>query len=345
MRKFFNLILNEYIKILGKLSTKLLLCLLFAASLFMIAVFSTHGSINESRSFTFREEAPQDAAPESWQDTLIRQIETTQTSLLQVNDEQLYLHLRDAITLNEYRLANGIEHHAFRGMEFESLNPANALPDFWRGFPLSVMTIMFLSVLIIVVAGGIVAGEHSSGTIQPLLINPVKRWKFLLAKYIAVLTFGLVLLIPLFAANVLFTGLFFGFGGYGVPLLTVVDGEVAHRSAMLYMASRYLLSAVGMFALATFAFALSALTRSAALAIGLGVFLYVGGIGVVATLQDLGFYQARYILFANTQILDVIDGTTGFVHHTLRFALLNISAYMAVFLWTAWDAFTRSDIK
>jgi ABC-2 type transport system permease protein len=287
------------------------------------------------------------AHQDTWQYHAIQQVRAAKLHQLQHDDTNRFMNSRDIIALGLYRLANNIEAYTFRGMKYaENLSHMpDGLPPLWRSFAMSVNFIGFLGVLLIVVAGGIVASEHSTGTIKFLLINPVARWKFLLAKYIAVLTFGLVLLILSFLANLFFAGVFFGFDGLGAPLLSVVGGEVVHGSAVLYLFSRYLLGAVGMAVLATFAFALSALLRSSAMAVGFSLFLYFGGWTAVTLLQNMGFYQARYILFANTNILNVVNGLTGFIHHTLAFALLNIAAYMAVFLWTAWDSFVRADIK
>jgi ABC-type transport system involved in multi-copper enzyme maturation permease subunit len=279
-----------------------------------------------------------------WQHNLITEIHAAKINLLRLEDSAATLHIRDEIALGEYRLENGIAFHTFRGMETDYTLTHNEHAGIWRGFA-NTDTIGVLGVLLIIIAGSIIASEHTSGTIKILLINPVMRWKILLAKYAAVLTVGLGMLLLLFIANLLFAGLFFGFGGLGAPFLSVAEGEAVRGSSLLYMASRYLLGAVGMLTLATFAFAVSALVRSSALAIGLGVFLYFGGWAAVMILMNLGFYQARYILFANTDILAVINGTSGFVHHTPAFAVLNILVYMVVFLWTAWDAFVRADVK
>jgi ABC-2 type transport system permease protein len=173
----------------------------------------------------------------------------------------------------------------------------------------------------------------------------VFRWKFLLAKYIAILTSGLAILAVFFLANILFVGFFFGFEGIGAPLLSVANGNVINASPMFYMVSRYLFNAIGMVVLATFSFALSTLARSSALAIGLGVTLYFVGFILVETLQMMGFYQAQYILFANTNLVSVMAGTTLFFQHTLTFAIINIAVYMFVFLLTAYDAFVKRDIQ
>jgi ABC-2 type transport system permease protein len=234
-------------------------------------------------------------------------------------------------------------------MEIAMINAwrgANPLPDFWLGFAsLPLNTVPLVGLMLIIIAGGIIASEYAGGTIKSLLINPVARWKFLVAKYVTVLSVALILLLILFVSNFIFAGLLFGFSGINVPFLNVVNGEVVRGSALLYVVSLYLLSSVGVIVLATFAFMLSALVRSSALAIGLGVCLFFGGFIVVSMLQFMGFYQARFIFFANTDLIAVMNGTSGFVHHTLTFALVIIAVHMLIFLWTAWDAFTRTDVK
>jgi ABC-type transport system involved in multi-copper enzyme maturation permease subunit len=75
------------------------------------------------------------------------------------------------------------------------------------------------------------------------------------------------------------------------------------------------------------------------------VFLYFVGGGVVGVLGMFNIYQAKYILFANTDINAVLNGTTGFINHTLTFALINIAVYMIVFILAAWDGFVRNDVK
>jgi ABC-2 type transport system permease protein len=199
--------------------------------------------------------------------------------------------------------------------------------------------------LIIIVAGSILSAEFSAGTVKFLLINPVKRWKIFAAKYITVLTFSLAMLITLYVFNVIFAGVFLGFGDLFAPHLSVADGGVVTGSSLLFLASRYLLGVVEVIILGTFAFAVSSLVRSSALAIGLGVFLYFSGWMAVNILAQMNFYQAKYILFANTNLLNISHGMSGFVNHTLTFAVVNIAVYMFVFLLTAYDGFVRGDVK
>ena len=295
-----------------------------------------------------REVAAHNAQRNSWQHHLIEEMQTAKNNLARATDEQA-LHLQDTITIGEYRLANNIPYYTYRNMELSAMwggQGFSPLPEFWLGFAfLAQNTVSLIGLFLIIIAGGIIASEYAGGTIKSLLINPVARWKFLVAKYVTIISVALILLFILFMSNLLFTGLFYGFSGINAPFLNVVNGEVVRGSAMFYTISLYLLGSVGVIVLATFAFMLSALVRSSALAIGLGVCLFFGGFMVVQMLQFMGFYQARFIFFANTDLIAVMNGSSGFVHHTLTFAIIIIAVHMLIFLWTAWDAFTRTDVK
>ena len=311
-----------------------------------------HGSFLhhvESELWMYRAIIEHHAVPGSWQHALIMDLRHAKSVVAEPQNNGTVFDERRAgaeelILIGEYRLANDIHTYTFNNMENMHL-VAGLNFSFWRIFSSSTQTIGLLSVLIIVVAGGILSSEFTQGTVKFLLINPVKRWKIFVAKYIAISSLGFVMLLALYISNLLFAGVFFGFGDLAMPHLSVVGGAVVRGSSAWYVASRYLLGAVGMMAIATFALALSSVTRSSALAIGLGVCLYFAGWIAVMILQSLGFYQAQFILFANTNLLNVINGTTGFIHHTVRFAVINILVYMVVFLWVAWDGFVRADIK
>lgn len=250
--------------------------------------------------------------------------------------------LQSSIAVGEYVLEHNLETYLVP----DGVERSTSLNGFWSVFRNSTMLIMVINVLIIIVAGSMVSMEFSSGTIKFLLINPIKRWKILLAKYLSVLTVGIVMLFIYYVFNLLLAGIFFGFGEIGAPLLTVAGGKVYLGSGLLYVAWKYILGSLGLLTMATFAFAVSSLVRNSALAIGLGVFLLLSGYGAVYVLaSSMNMDWARYILFANTDINLIINHQTPFIGHTVGFALIVTGVYMAVFLLTAWDAFVRRDIK
>ena len=55
----------------------------------------------------------------------------------------------------------------------------------WDGINGSASMVLVITVFTIIIAGDILAGEFSSGTIKLLLIRPANRLKILIAKYIS----------------------------------------------------------------------------------------------------------------------------------------------------------------
>lgn len=256
-------------------------------------------------------------------------------------DEKRITELKNDIAITEYVIDHNIK---------EYIKPDNGEfnfnPGFWYAFSNSPTLIMVINLLIIIIAGSIVASEFATGTIKFLLINPIKRWKILIAKYLSVLLAGAAMLFIYYIFNFLIAGIFFGFKDIGAPLLTASQGAVKTGSPFLYVAWKYMLACVGVLTMATFAFMISTLVRNSSLAIGLGVFLLLTGYSATFMLGgSFNFDWARYILFANIDINMIINHQTPFLGQTVGFALTVIAVYMAVFLLTAWDAFTRQDIK
>lgn len=216
--------------------------------------------------------------------------------------------------------------------------------DFWSIFGGSSALLSFVGVLMIILAGGIVANEFSQGTIKFLLINPVKRWKILASKYATAVSFGYVLLFLCYLLSALLCVIFFGADNLGAEYYYVVDGAVKSLSGFVYVLRSYLLSSVNIVIMASLAFALSSLVRSAALAIGVGLMAMFGGNLAVSILAAMQLDWGRFLIFANTDLDLIANGNTMFIGQTMPFALVIIAVHMLVFLLTAWDGFVRREV-
>src|SRR5699024_11110388 len=108
--------------------------------------------------------------------------------------------LEDSIKLNMYRLENNIpdsnngSNSNYR-MRFELLSP--------------MFSIAVISIAIIVIAGGTISNEISTGTIKFWALTPNKRWKIMTAKLLSILFYIIILvlitsLLSVFIANVFF---------------------------------------------------------------------------------------------------------------------------------------------
>jgi len=137
--------------------------------------------------------------------------------------------------------------------------------------------------------------------------------------------------------NFLMAGFIFGFGSVG---------NTTANTNLWIVAQKYLWNCVSLVFMTTLVFALSALARSSALAIGLGIFLLLMGDAITAQLYV--FFKLdwlRYLPFGNLDLQNIYNGKGMFPHQTLTFAIVNLVVYMLVFFAAAWFGFVKRDIK
>ncbi|MCH1642648.1 ABC transporter permease [Paenibacillus timonensis] len=186
-----------------------------------------------------------------------------------------------------------------------------------------------LTLLVIICTAGIVAKEHSLGTIKLLLIRSQSRIRILASKYVAVLLFTLSLFVFTLAVALLGGGLIFGFGG--------VQGT--GWDDVLYGAWYQLVYTV---VYVTITFLASILTRSTGATIGIGMFLVLLEELAVVLLSRYAF--AKYIIFANADLSVYMNGNPPLPGMTLTFSAVVIAAYLALFLAISFVTFKKRDV-
>lgn len=289
----------------------------------------------------------QDSSDDDWRDRSIDTLVSSKTTylveaskaLVEQNTKLMQENLQNAL-IEQHRLEHNIE-------VFTSSNTALPYYDmnFWSSFQQSTSTITIISVLVIILTGSLIASEFSTGTIKFLLINPVKRWKIFVAKYITLLTMILLMLVVFYIFNALVSSILFGFRDLNAPHLYVSGDVVKSTSSWLFMAQKYLLGSIGLVVMATLAFAISALARNSAVAIGISLLCYLSGSALILILHDqFGMDWPRYLIFANTDLDLIAAGNSPFYGHTVSFAVIVIVIHLIVFLLTAWDAFIKRDV-
>jgi len=320
LRRLLNLIRNENMKIFRQVSTYIMLGLL-------VAIVIGFGFISRTTS--------QPASTNTdWKTQLTQQNTEMQASLTQVKTagvavEQTSAGLEKLIKINDYR----IEHN---------LPPAQGKTVWGFVTEVSVGAISFISLFAIIIAAGIVAGEFNSGTIKLLLIRPLKRWKVLLSKYLAVLLFALDALILLFVASFLVGAIFNGFGGVSQPYLAYTNGNVTEVNMLLHIFTTYAYACVNLLMMVTFAFMISTVFRNNSLAVGISLFLMFTG-GLLVTLLSK-YTWVKYVLFANTDLTVYTDGIPVIKGMTFNFSLLVLAAYFIIFNVISWVVFTKRDV-
>lgn len=215
--------------------------------------------------------------------------------------------------------------------------------DAWQFVIENAMLSSVISLLTIIVAGGIVANEFRWGTIKQLLIRPISRKTILMSKYIAVLIFALITLAFLLILSWVVGAVLFGVAG-GNPELVIRNNEgIVTVGAIGEVISGYGFKLVNLFMMATFAFMISTIFRNSALAIATAVFLMMAGTSIVQFFLDKAW--SKYILFANTD-LTVYGSQMGPIREemTMGFSISVLVVYWIIFMLASWLVFTRRDV-
>ncbi len=236
----------------------------------------------------------------------------------------------DIIDRNNVYLENDIQPNKYGAWQFVADNAG---------------LLSIVSLLTIIIAAGIVAHEFRWGTIKLLLIRPISRTKILLSKYISVLLFALFTLLFVLIISWITGAVIFGIDGAN-PHMLIYDfnSDSGYRLASVFneIVSGYGYGLVNLVMMSTFAFMISAVFRNSSLAIGVAIFLMMGGNMIVGIFQDKPF--AKYILFANTDLKQYADGYVMIEGMTLGFSIIVLIVYYLIFLALSWAVFTKRDV-
>lgn len=312
--KLIGLVQNENMKIYRRMGTWFMFAILVLI-LCMVAIFTKFILVE-----------PQEM---SWRETLHGQNQSIEIAMeeSELPVAVLERYERD-LQLNKYRLAHDI--------------PPVEPNSFWGYVASTVNLIPVITMFTIVVAAGIVAGEFSLGTIKLLLIRPVSRSKVLFSKYVATLLFGFLLLLSLFLFSLLVGVIFFGAASIHQPHLFLENNVIVERNMFLHLIMLYGLSSVELVMMATFSFMISTVFRNSSLAIGLALFLMFTGTQFVYMFNQYDW--VKYILFANTYLIQYFEGSPIVEGMTLNFSMMIVAVYFIIFNLLSWIIFQRRDV-
>ncbi|UKS25112.1 ABC transporter permease [Paenibacillus sp. HWE-109] len=312
MIRLFNLIQNEQMKIYRRLRTWILGGLLVAIVV-MASIFSH----------------PNSDTSDKWK---VRAAETIEhnTRELQNPDlpDKIKRDLREELAEQQYRLD-----HNYQPLE-------NTL---WGGVLGTSGLIMLVTLFTVIIAGDMVAGEFTWGTIKLLLIRPASRAKILLSKYVTTLLFAATLLVVLFLSSLIANGFLYGFQSLSLPHLTVnAAGQVQEKSMLVFVFATYALKLIELVMIVTLAFMISTVFRSASLAIGLSIFIMFAG--QIITLLLMRYSWGKYFLFANTDLTPYLAGQPLAEGMTLGFSITVLVFHFVLFNVLSWEIFRRRDV-
>lgn len=286
-----------------------------------------------------------------WKTALLGEIQSYQRSLrtgidfenskaLTVEKKQEY---EDSIKMNIYRLENNkptldYAENNYR-MIFETLAP---------GF-----TVAVLAIAAIIIAGGEISTESSTGTIKFWALTPNKRWKILTAKILSVLFYIIVITLIISILSIACSNIFFE--GDGNEYIYVKDGEVKVIGNALYTIETYFAKTIPVIMFALLAIMLSTVTRNTAVAVSFSVAIYMGNSIAMGILNQ--FIKQDWIKFVPFNNLNIVGkiftnaenpmqmfGPTFATSTSLQFSLGVLTVCAILMLVTMYDSFNKKDI-
>lgn len=320
MPKVLKLIQNENMKLYSRWGTWIMVFLLIAAVTGMVLLLKFQPKPQ------FPEGAPDKA---QWKQMLQQENEQMKQMLADPQMPQAQKDMmQENLKMNEYRIQHNISPLATEGV-------VDVLT-------LSKNFMIMITIFTIIVAGGTVAGEFSTGTIKLLLIRPVNRAKVLFSKYITSLLFALLLVLILFLTSLLMGSLFFGLTGLDIPQLYYSGGQVLERSVVEQTFINFGFGAVELIIWVTLAFMISTVFRNSALAIGFSIFILFISMPIMGFLMKYSW--AKYLLFFNTNLAVYFNGTPPIKGMTLSFSIWTLIIYFAIFHILSFFVFKKRDV-
>jgi ABC-2 type transport system permease protein len=323
-----NLVHNEVIKIVRR--KKLLYVGLIVAVLVSLFTYAQFKEI---------ERRIERVGSVDWRTTLQQQIIDTQNRLTSSGiSEEWKSQLQLRIQQQQYYLDNNIN----------PLEPG--APTFMRTFAEHSIN-LFLPLMVMVIAADLVSSERSAGTVKLLLTRPVKRWKVLMSKFIALILSVSIIIFLFGILSYLISGLVFGYKGWTAPIMTgfTTDaGELNTSAVQMIPQWQYLLmefSLVWFVAIivGTITFMLSVLIRSTP--VGMGVMLATLISGAILSGMVSSWESAKYLFMINLDLTGYLAGKAPPIEGmSLGFSMVVLTIWGVAALFVSFLVFIRQDI-
>lgn len=210
---------------------------------------------------------------------------------------------------------------------------------------------LFIPLLIMAVASDLVSGERTTGTIKMLLTRPVRRWKVLFSKMVALLMFVSLIVLSVFVISYLISGLAFGYKGFNVPVFTgfQLNGDTVDMTKVHAVEQwKYLLMQGGLIwyvsiVVALLAFMVSVLVRSTAASIVVMMAALIAG--TILTNMASAWTAAKYLFMVNMELTTYLAGTPAPIEGmTLGFSMAVLGIWGLAAVIISFAVFTKRDI-
>ncbi|MEG2918538.1 MAG: ABC transporter permease [Clostridium sp.] len=163
-------------------------------------------------------------------------------------------------------------------------------------------------ILCIIVGGGIVSSEYSTGTVRLLMIRPVSRTKILFSKLVTIFMLGYGVLIATFILNVIISGVVYGFGTLGTPIISFVNGAIVEKSYIISIIPKLLFSSISLIFIIAVVFTISTVIKNTALAVGLTTVGFLGSSAALMVMAELNMKWVGKTIIPYVDLTKFVSG-------------------------------------
>ncbi|WP_346899150.1 ABC transporter permease [Clostridium sp. UBA7503] len=248
--------------------------------------------------------------------------------------------IEQAIALDWYSLENNIPQVKFDNDIRNSLD---------RTY---LMYVSVAIILCIIIGGGIVSSEYSTGTVRLLMIRPVSRWKILFSKLISVFIIGYGVLLTTVILNSISSGIVNGFGGLATKVISFSGETIVKQNFVISIIPKLLFSSISLIFIIALVFAISTIIKNTALAVGLTTVAYLGSSVATMIMASLGMrwvgktilpYMNLSTFITNSQYTEMFKSQYNIVLNSTMGAI-QLSVFATILIIASFLVFQKRDV-
>ena len=212
--------------------------------------------------------------------------------------------------------------------------------------------VAFLSLIVVIISGSIVASEFQKGTIRLLVIRPNKRWKILLSKFLTIVLLTIGLSLITYLASFITNGILYNFKDYFIKDLIINKNIVKETSYIFLSIGKMFMLLIPVIFSGVIAFFLSTITRNTALSVGLSIFLQLGYgiVTMILVLISFPYLNLTFLPYLDySQFINPLTLTDNYYlyesYYTLKTANIVLLIWGAILYGISNIVFTKKDIK
>lgn len=295
--------------------------------------------------------------PNAWKETTKIRIQENKRILSQNGMDARYKNELEQQNIQlQYYLDNNVKPE--EGYEFNAIN--------FIAQYIEILGAVFLLVALAVFSSDIVSGEYTPATMKFLIVQPVKRGKVLLSKFIAVIITTVVLIIGIELISFVLIGLISGFGNLNLPIasgtkyaidntsiqngsyaLKVIQGTTKMVPKIQILIQSLGIQALFIIATVAFVFMISTIVSSSMISMAISVIvLIIFPILIQAIRSVAKFAQLLFISYGRAQSL--LSGSLASEYRNINFTvstgIITLIVSTLVFYIIAHINFSKKDL-